>query len=953
MGRFDQKKLKNNFTSLLIMGLAIVVLVAVESLISPKEEKIEGLGNGEVQYNQLVINEMMTSNKGSYADSEGNCYDWIELYNGTNQDIDLSGYGLSDEVSGNTKWIFPAVTIKSKSYLVIYLSGQTKEGLYANFALNKAGSETITLKRKSGKVVDTVKTVSLDKNTVMARSNDGSWIKTDEITPGYANNEEGRKAYLDSRVATDSLVISEFLPSNEGNVSFDGHLYSYLEVMNTGEKEVSLRDYFVSNDSNRPFLYRLPDVTLKPNEVYLVYTSGLGKDNHADFTLKKKTGTVILAKKDKIVDSVDYQDLTNGFAYIKTSKGFQEAIDITPGYPNTPEGMAKFSSEKRKNPTDLIISEVMSSNHEYLAQNGGEYYDWIELYNNTDHAITLSDYSLTTNDSNPSMYQLPNVTLKSKEYYVVMASGNTSYSNSKYQHTNFKISPVESIYLYKGNAMVDSLFLANIPNGYSFGRGEQDGFYYFKKPTPVSKNEKSTIQEIAYEPIFQEAPGIYNDVNELAVTLEGSGTIYYTLDGSTPTKNSKVYDSPILLKKTTVIKAVSYENKKKESSVVTGSYIINEKHTLPVLSVSLPATSFQYLNLHPSDMDLVMPAHAELYEEGKSFSIDCGLKLFGGQTRYISKKSYALKFSKEFGPSTLEYKVFDNRDAVSYDTLVVRSGSQDSVGTMIRDELATSIMDDYGTVDVQAYKATILYVNGEYWGVYFLREKVNEEFISHHYDVKEEGTNIVRIDNNVTAGTASDYRSLVNYVKSHNLSVASNYEYVASKLDIDNFIDYWVGELFTTNNDIVNTRFFNHPDVNGGKIKMIFYDFDYAFYFYNKNYMQWMTAAEGMGEHFYDNTLLRGLLQNSTFKKRFLERLSWNMKNVWTEENVLGRYQELVDLLKPEMERNQKRWGMTYQEWLDNLAELKTYLQKRRTYLINHTKSYFHLSSEEVNKYFG
>ncbi len=956
MKRLDRKKFQNNIVGLLGMLIAILLLVGLDHIISPKEKPLEGLGSGSVNYHKLVINEIMTSNKGAYADSNGNTYDWIELYNGTENDIDLSGYGLSDEESGNTKWIFPNVTIPKKSYLIVYLSGTTEEGLYANFALNKAGGETITLKRKNGKVVDSVKTESLTKNTVMARNQDGKWIETSEFTPGFDNTEEGRKTYLENRKAQekDNLVITEFLPNNKGNIAFDGNFYSYIELQNQGEKDISLKDYYISNDSNRPFYYRLEDVTLKKGETYLIYASSLNRGNHADFSLKNKSGVILLSKKDKVVEEVEYRDVTSGFAYIKDSNGvFKEASNITPGYPNTADGMKKFSTEKRKNPEELIISEVMSSNHKYLMQNGGEYYDWIELYNNTDHTINLSDYTITTNEDTKEMYPLPKVELKSKEYYVLMASGDTSLSNSKYQHTNFKISPAESLYLYKKGNLVDSMFVSNIPIGYSMGRSSKNGFYYYKKPTPEKENGSSDILEIAYEPTFSVSPGVYNDTKQVELALEGSGTIYYTLDGSTPNQNSKVYNSPILLTKTTVVKAISYESKKKASSVVTGTYILNENHTLPVLSISLPASSFDNLNRHPDSTTLTVAAHAELYEKEKSFSVDCGLKLFGGQTRYISKKSYALKFSTKYGPANLEYKVFDNREAVSYNTLVVRSGSQDSVGSMIRDELATSIMDKYGTVDVQAYKAVILYVNGEYWGVYFLREKVDEEFLKHHYNVEEEGSNIVRIDNNVTVGSSKDYRDLVNYAATHNLSNSANYEYVSSKLDIDNFIDFWVGELFVANNDIVNTRFFNHPKIADGKIRMIFYDFDYALYFYNWNYMQWMTSASGLGEYHYNNTLLRALLTNSSFKKRFLERLSWNLKNVWTDKNVINQYNELVNLLKPEMKRNQKRWGMTYQEWEDNCKELKTYLTKRRKYVIDHVKSYFHLSSEEVKKYFG
>ena len=953
MARFDRKKFKKNITTVCIMILSVIVLVLVESFLSPKEIETQGLGSGSIQINKLVINEVMTSNKGAYNDPDGNSYDWIELYNGSAKDIDLSGYGLSDADSGSTKWIFPSVTIKSKEYLIVYLASTNKQGLYANFSLNKAGGETLTLKTKSGKVVDSVKTLSIDKNTVMARNENGSWVATAEITPGYANNEEGRKNYLTNRKQADDVVITEFLPNNKGNVDIDGRFYGYIEIQNQGEKEVSLKDYFVSNDPARPFLFRLPDITLKPQEVYVIYTSELDRENHALFALKKKSGSVILSKKDKVVEEETYEDISGGFAMIRLSDGsFRESSTVSPGYANTNEGMEQYVKEKRKNPNDLMINEVMSSNRTYLMQNGGEYYDWIELYNNTDHTIQLGDYALTNNDDNQKLYVLPNVELKSHEYYVIMASGDTNLSNSKYQHANFKISPSESLYLHKNDVLVDSVFVSNIPIGYSYGRGSNYGFYYYATPTPLARNNQNGILEIAYEPSFSVKPGVYNNQGEIALELEGAGTIYYTLDGSIPTQNSKVYDSPILLDKTTVVRAVAYEDKKKASAVVTGSYIINEDHTLPVLSISLPNSSFQYISSNP-DLFTTVNAHVEFYEKDGSFSLDCGLKLFGGQTRYIPKKSFALKFSSEYGPSKLNYRVFENRDAVSYDTLVVRSGSQDSVSSMIRDELATSIMDDYGTVDVQAYKPTILYINGNYWGVYFLREKVDEEFIAHHYEVPEEGSNIIRIDNVATVGASRTYYNVRSYIQTHDMSSDSAYQYVSERLDIDNFIDFWVGQIFVTNNDIVNTRFFSHPEVDNGKLKMIFYDFDYAFYHYDRNQFSWLLNPEGMGEHYYDNSMLRGLMNNKNFKQRFLERLSYNFKNVWTDEHVLKRYQELVDLIQPEMARNQSRWKLTYQDWTESCEILKNYLLKRREYVISQAKSFFNLSSEEVKKYFG
>ena len=125
-------------------------------------------------------------------------------------------------------------------------------------------------------------------------------------------------------------------------------------------------------------------------------------------------------------------------------------------------------------------------------------------------------------------------------------------------YTNFKLSEIESLYLTKDNKIIDSIFIANVPLGYSMGRGTKSGIYYFSNPTPKSQNKNGTNQ-IAYTPIINVAPGIYNDVQNISIEIKGNGTIYYTLDGSIPNRSSKKYNSPIFLNKTSVLKVVSYE----------------------------------------------------------------------------------------------------------------------------------------------------------------------------------------------------------------------------------------------------------------------------------------------------------------------------------------------------------------------------------------------------------
>ena len=942
----DKDTLKSNLKYIVVLILLGICLIGADIFSSKPKAEMQELNDEDVNYHELVINEIMSSNSGSYIDDLGNTYDWLEIYNGTDNDISLNDYGLSDDISGRIKWKFPNMTIKSNEYLVVFLSGKKESGLHASFALSKNGGETITLKNANGKVVDSVKTVELEKNSVMARDSNGKWVTTSEITPGFSNNKEGRENYLSGKSEKSLVKISEILPSNKGIVLIDDELLEYVEIYNGSDEKINLGEYYLSDDDKLPYKWKLPKVELDSKESYLITKKLDGMDK---FSIENKSGKLLLSHNQSIINNVEYKDIANGYAYVLVDDKYIETTNISPGFSNDVDGSKEFNESLRKNKKELIINEVMNNNTKYLVQNGNEYYDWIELYNNSGKKIKLSDYSLTDDEDNKNLYKLPNVELDDGEYYIIMLSGNTEYSNNSYKHANFKISSTESIYLYKNDTLVDSIYYANVPLGYSYGKGTESGLYYFENPTPDKRNS-SGIVEISYAPTFSMESGVYKD-KKISLSLNGLGTIYYTLDGSNPSKNSRVYNSPLILTEPTVVKMVAYQDGRRVSEVVTGSYIVGKSHTLPVLSISLPQESFSSLNNNLSS-SLTVKAHAELYEKDKSFNIDCGMKLFGGQTRYIAKKSFALKFSKKYGPSTLEYKVFDNREAVKYDTLVVRSGSQDSTGAMIRDELATSIMDKYGTVDVQAYKAVVLYINGDYRGVYFLREKVDEEFVSHHYNVEEDGTNIVRIDNVVSAGTSRDYNNLKNYISSHDMSTDEAYEYVSTKLDIDNMIDFLIGEIFTANNDIVNLRYFNNNQVDNGKIKLVFYDFDYAFYNTERNYLQWLLNPEGLGEHGYNNTIIRGLFKNKKFRSRFLERASYNMKKVWTKENIDKEYDYLVNLIEPEMAENQIRWGHTILDWKRELSGLKSFLNNRRKYVLSSFKNYYGLSDKEMKEYF-
>ena len=970
---FNIKKFKNNILFFIVCISLLVVLSLLSFLADRSTKKLDKteLSDADIEVKSLVLNEIMTSNKGAIADEDGYVYDYVEIYNGSDKDINLNGYGLSDE-NTKVKYVFPNIEIKAHEYLIVFLSGTNKGGMHANFKLKSSGGEIVALLKPNGKVLDAIETIALDGNTVMARDAKGTWVNMEKATPGYSNNTEGYEAYLKSLLyeGEKELVINEVLAENKGNFKDSNGNYSgYIEIKNVSDKSVNLANYGLSNEENVIYKWQFPSISLSSGEVLVVFTSGVSSKQgqlSASFKLKSKNGAAVLSNnKGKIIDKVKYENLANGLALIREENKLLENNSISPGYPNTVDGIKSFQKKYLTNPKGLMISEAMNSNFKYLAQNGGEYYDWIELYNNGSDTIKLSDYCLTTSTNTMCMYKLPEVELKKGEYYVVMASGNEKLSTSKYKHTNFKLSANEAIYITSNSKIIDSMYMANVPLGYSMGKGSSYGIYYYSTPTPKAKNGDGSVA-VSYLPSASVASGQYNDGKNLKVTLNGNGNIYYTLDGSKPTTSSKKYSSPLTIKKTTVLRIMSKESGKIKSDTQTYSYIMNEKHKLPVLSLAINKSDLNNVNSHTSlNSSVIEPVVVELIEKDNTgFKINGGLKLFGGSTRSYRKKSYEVKFKKKYGDSHLEYNLFDTVDSNKYESIVLRTGSQDefqwSKRVLIRDIVATSLVDEYTNVDVQAYKPVAMYINGSYWGLYFIREKVDENFVANHYNVNatESNTDLLRIDGEVKSGSSKNYRNMISFIKNNSLSNKSNYEKIKNQVDIENLCDFWIAEMWSNNYDIINVRYFRNPNVDNGKWKFVFYDLDSAFYNYRAGQYGIAYYARAGGIWNYNSlptTLLNNLMKNSEFRKTFLERLSYNLKNTWSSKNFSKKIDDVIkEISEDEIKRNLSRWDViSYSGWKSNVSNLKEFAKLRNKAIVEEAKSYFNLSSAEVKKYFG
>ncbi len=899
----------------------------------------------------VVINEVMSASRFVAVDGQGTVCDWVELYNPGSGAVVLDGAWLSNDPLEPVKWQIGSLTLNPGEYALIRCTGES-DTQDASFALDKSGV-TVILSGPLGNPICTVEVPKTGDDRSWALQASGDYAICETATPGLENTDSGFESWLAMVGAGDSpIVISEIMASNRSTVvSKNGVLCDWVELYNPSTEAAPLKGAYLSDDPEDRGKWRIPDMVLDPGQrVVICCAGGDAAEGEADFALSSSGGTVtITGGTGHVLTSLTYPTLEPDRVYAQIEGESYTVTDrASPGYDNTDAGVAEYRATQVPS-SGLIISEVMPSNSQYLLQTNGEYYDWIELKNISDISIDLGNYSISNDPKNLTLFQLPDVTLNPGEYLILICSGDASLSTKKYTHAPFTLSREECwVYLTRSSGqLADFIHVYDVPYQGSVGRPSDDfGTYYFTKPTPAAPNGAG-VAFISATPVVKTADGVFNDVTELQVVIEGIN-VRYTMDGSLPTENSAVYTGPISLTETTVLRIASFEDGKLRSDVVTQSYIINENHTLPVLSLTAdPDELFGYNGIYVRyTRDMEIPANLKLFEDGEGFSIDCGLEMFGHTALEFPKKGFKVNFRSRYGADYLSYPVYGEEGPELYDALCIRAG-QDYPQAIIRDEYFTGLCLEFSeNALAQQYKFCILYINGEYWGIYSLKEAYCETYFSQHMGVSEESVEIVQ----GPADWGTEIQQVTRYGKSNDMTLDENYEYLCSQIDMDSLVDWMVMQTFSGNNDIEqNLRYFRSSE-NGGKWYLAFYDQDWGFYYHTETQNMFSETRT----YQYLN-LTRNIIKNAQFREKYLQRLSEGYYGVLSDENALARIDEMEALLAPEIERERDRWGDDYENWRWNVDYMRRFLTEGQHWdeIIKNLRTLIGLTDEEAALYFG
>lgn len=714
------------------------------------------------------------------------------------------------------------------------------------------------------------------------------------------------------------LIISEVMVKNHATLNDeDGDLPDWIELHNLTAEPIDLSGFTVSDDFDNDWL--IPGGTIEAEGYFLIYADGKDRDGeipHADFSLSSGETAVVRDPDGRLVDRVlcdcDTADLS---MMLDENENWLCTSYPSPGYENTAAGYDMWQETLCCDP-QLVISEVMTYNDSFFEQYYIDYCDWIELKNTSAFPVELSEYYLSDDDDDLTKFQLPAMTLKPGKTVIVLCTEEQRSANKGFIKAPFALSSdYERVYLSKGDKLSDYVFLRDIPKGCSFGRVTgRNGWFFFDTPRPEHEKEGG-YRRISRSPVSVRSSGIFNGVNSVRVELSGCGDIYYTTDGSLPTVKSEKYTAAFDVSKSCVVRAVAIENGAMVSRPLTLDYILNENHVLPVASLSTDSPYQFGIMYNSKKKDLELPGNLAFYDGEKSFTIPCGIDMHGETSLELPKKNMGIKFRGAYGQSMLEYDLFGG-GVTRFGSLLLRGG-QDFFSSIIKNELGENLCLNYSdNTFAQRSRYCVLYINGEYWGIYALMEKMNESHYATHRGVSKDS---VTVEKAPVYSESDFYKEIIAFSKSHDLTKKENYEEFCRRMDIDSLIDWIIIEGYTGNTDLNpgNVRYAKSTE-DDGKWRLMLFDMDSIM----QTNMTCYHVVLGTVTAQYSSFITQ-LLKNADFKDRFLKRAAEVYNGALSDKSVLEEIDSLAATIQPEVARDYERFGMTEAKWRNSIKTLR------------------------------
>ena len=611
------------------------------------------------------------------------------------------------------------------------------------------------------------------------------------------------------------------------------------------------------------------------------------------------------------------------------------------------------------------INEYSCSNVSGPTDAYGQREDWIELYNTTATTIDLTGWYLSDKASNLTKWLIPSGSINANGFKMAYCSKRNTVNGTQY-HPNFSLSQTEGDWIILSNSIgtvVDSFKIVHMTKSdHSVGRSSNGAvdFKLFTTPTP-NANNSGGVNFYTPKPFFNLLPGFYASPQTITITCsDPTAVIRYTLDGTDPLTTSTLYTAPVAIPTTKVLRAAAFSTNL-QSFTTTSSYFINVSHTIPVVSICSQGVFSLIAN--GSQNPATRIGAFELFEDNGVF-IDKGEGEFnkhGNDSWAYDQRGFDFIMRDELGyNSDIEHQIFPEKTRDNFQRLILKPAANDnypqatSGSAHIRDAFVhtLSIRADL-KLDERTWRPAILYINGQYWGVYEIREKIDDhDYTDYYYDQGKYNLEYLK----TWGGTWEEYgapnaltnwNSLRNYIATNNMGVPANFAYVDNLLNWESLCDYFMFNSYTVTMDWLNwnTAWWHGTDPLGDKKKWRYtlWDMDATFGHYI-NYtgipdpsanadpcnVENLPNPGGQG---HTDILEKLIAENPIVEQYYITRYADLLNTKLSCAYVIPLLDSMINEIAPEMPGQIARWGGNITTWQNNVQGLRDYINQRCTAL--------------------
>lgn len=494
--------------------------------------------------------------------------------------------------------------------------------------------------------------------------------------------------------------------------------------------------------------------------------------------------------------------------------------------------------------------------------------------------------------------------------------------------------------------------------------------------------------------------GFYTGHFLLEIIHNAQDSIYYNFDGSIPNKNDILYTTPISISFDPTTTSLSYiptnpsitsENYKwtipntrpLRGTIFTAAVIQNDTakqltyrsffnfspdyFSFPIVSIIGDSIDFfgyeegiyvpgihydsnpdgwQTGNYFEKGDQWEKNIHIEFIADGIAvLEQKCIAKTHGSASKIMPAKSLRLYAKNSLGASLFDYPFFQNKTTHKHKRLILRNSGQDFIKTLFKDAFVQSLISDVG-LEFQSSTPCVLFLNGEYWGIHNIRERYDRFYLQNYHNENIDSVDLIEISMKIEAneGDTSSFMSLINFAKEHDLSINSNYQTISELIDLPNFIDYQITNIFFSCYDWPGNNVKAWKSKNG-KWRWLIMDTDMCFSDYEHNTLIHALNEEGddWPNPAWSTLLFRKLMMNISFQKDFSEKFSHHLNTTFCEETILQKADSFQSLYEAEIQEHINRWNYpaSKSDWYNHIENLRTFAQNRPTVIQNMLDSAF------------